>query len=182
MDKKLRFFVPNSWNPRAVWGFCLQGRRMLGEKTENNLLCVLSLKHRLLKPLEFQKGHFSFRKYYCMTTALIQRWHCAAVLPWNRKKKRRNGNQKNISFLYTFPHSSFFSQRVQSWRLQSWRLQSPNLLYAILNLFHVALKEPAQGKALNKHPLHSSMFLLAFQASCHFPSVTQLLLALNASS
>lgn len=93
-----------------------------------------------------------------------------ATLPWNRKQKRRNRNKKNVSFLYTLLHSSLFS-----WRVSSWRPQSPDLLYAILNLFHIALKESAQCSSLNKHPLQSSPSLFAFQASCHLPSVTQVL-------
>lgn len=51
-------FVPNSQNQQAVWGFCLQDRYILGERTENSLLCVLSLKHRLLNSLEFEKRTF----------------------------------------------------------------------------------------------------------------------------
>lgn len=96
-------FVLNSQNPQAVWGLCLQDRYMLGEKTENSLLYVLALKHRLLNSLEFQKEPFSFRKYCCMMTATIQRWHCTATLPWNGKQKRRNGSKQNVNFLYTFP-------------------------------------------------------------------------------
>lgn len=141
------------------------------------VFCVLyHLNTDYWNPWSFKKDleiHFSFSKYYCMMTDVIQRWHCTTTLPWYRKERGINGDKKNISLLYTLSHSSPTSQRVQAYLpVHSRRILVPWAASAILNLFHIALEESAQSSALNKHPLHSSTVLFVFQASCHLPSVT----------
>lgn len=71
------------------------------------VFCVLyHLNTDYWNPWSFKKDleiHFSFSKYYCMMTDMIQRWHCTATLPWCRKERGINGDRKNMSPLYPFP-------------------------------------------------------------------------------
>lgn len=185
MSPEEELFVPISQNTQAVCVFYLQGRYMLGEEeTANTFLCIVSFKHRLLKPLEFQKGPGD--TFLLQETLLHDDSHDTKVAlhSYVTMKQQAKGNkwrqEKHKSPLYP---SLFLPHLPEGAAVPSCavpeKIAVPWLASAILNLFHVALEESAQSSALNKHPLHSSTVLFVFQASCHLPSVTQSLVVLN---